>query len=393
MKAKVLIVDDEEFSLELLQELLGEQFTFNYARNGRAALLAVAADHPAIILMDVEMPGGMNGYEVCRALKDSNATQHIPVIFISAHTEPKNRLMAYESGGDDYVSKPFTAKELKHKFELALANQEKRNELAEKARQAATVAMISMRYSADSGVAFAFLSDIIRHTDLEDIAATTLNTLLKFRIAGAVQLRYGQVRVSRNSSGACTPVEDAVLTEMAANARIVDIGKRSAFNYARATIIVYDMPLQDPELYGRLKDTVLKMTEALDVRLNSLQAVTSAVEHSDALLELFKRNAALSRDIQMRLVVQRDENHRFMTRLAESLDHATASLAQPSPQKLLLERLALDARAQCQTHLNNGIEFEKLLTAFNTALPESPPKEALTAAKISGAPSNDVELF
>ena len=153
------------------------------------------------------------------------------------------------------------------------------------------------------------------------------------------------------------------------------------------------MPLQDPELYGRLKDTVLKMTEALDVRLNSLQAVTSAVEHSDALLELFKRNAALSRDIQMRLVVQRDENHRFMTRLAESLDHATASLAQPSPQKLLLERLALDARAQCQAHLNNGIEFEKLLTAFNTALPESPPKEALTAAKISGAPSNDVELF
>ena len=150
MKAKVLIVDDAPFSLDFLQAFLGAQFAFEYANSGAAALQAVATGNPALILMDVEMPGEMNGYEACRAIKDNRSTQHIPVIFISGHTETENRLKAYESGGDDYVSKPFNIKELKHKIALALASQEKRNELAEKARHAASVAMMSMREAADS---------------------------------------------------------------------------------------------------------------------------------------------------------------------------------------------------------------------------------------------------
>jgi len=153
--------------------------------------------------MGVEMPGGMNGYQACRALKDNKATQNIPVIFISAHSKTEDRLKAYESGGDDYVSKPLVVEELKHKIALALANQKQRNELAEKARQAAFVALMSMRGAADAGVVLNFMSEILRHTNLAEIAATTLRTLKMFQIKGAVQLRNGQGNVSRNSAGAC----------------------------------------------------------------------------------------------------------------------------------------------------------------------------------------------
>ncbi len=397
MKPKILIVDDEPFSVDFLQAFLGTQFEFDYAANGHDALKAVAAGNPALILMDVEMPGGMNGYQACRAIKDNKSSQNIPVVFISSHSEAEDRLRAYESGGDDYVSKPFNVKELRHKIALALASQEKRNELAEKAKQARTVAMMSLREAADSGVVLGFLSDIIRQTDLDAIADTTLRSLQKFQIQGAVQLRDDRNHVSRNSAGVCTPVEDDVLTKMASDARIVDLGTRSAFNYARATIIVYDMPLQDPELYGRLKDTVVKMAEALDVQLSSLEAVTSAIERGDVLLKLVQRNVSLARNANVRAQAQRSDSHHIMHGLAERIEQAADSPGVSEAQKALLSNLARDARAQAQVAHDNSAALEATLQSLFADVDESllqeTPKAPEIVAEASTTRFNSVELF
>ena len=165
-----------------------------------------------------------------------------------------------------------------------------------------------------------------------------------------MQLRDARGHVSRNSAGACTPVEDAVLAEMATDKRIVDLGSRSAFNYERASIIIYNMPLQDPELYGRLKDTVVKMAEALDIHMRSLDVVTSAAQRGDTLLQQLQHNAALARDISARLQAQRNENLRAMQYLAEHIKDTGAALA--APQQQHLQKLARDATAsRMTTHL------------------------------------------
>jgi len=393
LKPKVLIVDDEDLSPVYLERFLGDQFIFDYASNGEAALVAVAAGDPAVILMDVEMPGSMNGYQACRAIKDNKATQHIPVFFISAHSMAEDRLKAYESGGDDYVSKPFNTEELKHKISLALANQEKRHALAEKARRAASMAMMSIREAANAGVVLGFLSDIIGQTDHAEIAATTLLTLQKFQIEGAVQLRDGRGHLSRNSAGTCTAVEDDVLTKMASGNRIVDLGNRSAFNYERATIIIYDMPLHDPELYGRLKDTVVKMAEALDVQLRALEVVTAAIERGDTLLRLLKRDAEVSRDITARIRAQRDERARATKLLIESIERAVDTPELPDTQKLFLQNLARDTEAQARSAHDHSVELEKIAQSLVTGLDESLLKEAPVASNTSATRFNSVELF
>jgi CheY-like chemotaxis protein len=395
MKAKVLIVDDDDFSPIYLAKFLGDRFDFDHAPNGQAALAALAKGNPDVILMDVEMPGGMNGYQTCRAIKDDKGIQHIPVFFISAHSMAEDRLKAYESGGDDYVSKPFNVEELKFKIGLALASQRKRNELAEKARQA-TMAMMSIREAANAGAVLGFLSDIVRLSDLELIAETTLRTLQKFRIEGAVQLREGRGHVSRNSAGACTPVEDAVLTKMASDSRIVDLGKRSAFNYQRATIIIYDMPVHDPELYGRLKDTVVKMAEALDVHMRSREMAAGALERSSALQKVLKHNAGLSRDIGARVTAQRDAHLNAMRRLAEVAERAGAADL-PESQKNLLQNLARDILAQAQTAYDHSGELEKSLHALCSNLDAATPQDATITPKADtgngAARFNSVELF
>jgi diguanylate cyclase (GGDEF)-like protein len=109
--AKILVVDDTRINIEILNELLGDKYNVLSALDGEFALEIAHDDTPDLILLDIMMPE-MNGYEVCRRLKEDKATRDIPVIFITAITDEEAIERAYDMGGVDYVIKPFRPKEL-----------------------------------------------------------------------------------------------------------------------------------------------------------------------------------------------------------------------------------------------------------------------------------------
>jgi len=111
-KASLLAVDDTPENLRLLVDLLrGRGYTVRGAINGDLALEAATQQIPDLILLDILMPG-MDGYEVCRRLKENPQTQDIPVIFISAMDTPLDKVKAFAIGGVDYVQKPFNGEEV-----------------------------------------------------------------------------------------------------------------------------------------------------------------------------------------------------------------------------------------------------------------------------------------
>lgn len=87
---------------EILKKILGEHYFVITAECGADALTLAQAEQPALILLDVEMPG-MDGYETCGQLKQSDDTASVPVIFVSARDKIEERLHGYEAGGDDYA--------------------------------------------------------------------------------------------------------------------------------------------------------------------------------------------------------------------------------------------------------------------------------------------------
>ncbi len=111
-KQLVLIVDDTPLNIHLIANLLGTDYEIAMATNGEQALEMIKDTPPDLILLDVMMPG-IDGYEVCRRLKNNLATNTIPVIFLTAKTEVDDVVRGFEAGGVDYVSKPFQALELK----------------------------------------------------------------------------------------------------------------------------------------------------------------------------------------------------------------------------------------------------------------------------------------
>lgn len=111
-RAKILIVDDETVNIDVLVGLLKPYYQTVAAKTGGQALKRLEKTPlPDLILLDIMMPG-MDGYEVCRRLKENKNTAVIPVIFISALNETIEKVKAFEEGGVDYVTKPFFAEEV-----------------------------------------------------------------------------------------------------------------------------------------------------------------------------------------------------------------------------------------------------------------------------------------
>lgn len=124
----VLIVDDEPNNLLLLQELLGaEDYRTHGAKSGMEALAAVECEVPDLILLDVMMPG-MNGFDVCRQLRNVQAYSTIPVIFLTALDDEASRITGMETLSDDYLTKPIRSGILLSKIRNLLRLQQMRRQ-------------------------------------------------------------------------------------------------------------------------------------------------------------------------------------------------------------------------------------------------------------------------
>ncbi len=117
----ILIVDDTPENLTVLRKILAERgFDVRPAISGEIALKTVQTEIPDLILLDILMPK-MDGYEVCRRLKENERTKHIPIIFISALHEIEDKLKAFDEGGVDYIFKPFQSAEVLARVNTHLA--------------------------------------------------------------------------------------------------------------------------------------------------------------------------------------------------------------------------------------------------------------------------------
>ncbi|MEO0803437.1 MAG: diguanylate cyclase [Cyanobacteria bacterium J06642_2] len=119
---RILIIDDSPNNLRVLSAALSERgYDVRCAKSGAVALRAIEKELPDLILLDVRMPG-MDGYEVCQKLKADIRTREIPIIFISALDAAFDKVKAFQTGGADYITKPFQVEEViarvRHQLEL-----------------------------------------------------------------------------------------------------------------------------------------------------------------------------------------------------------------------------------------------------------------------------------
>jgi sigma-B regulation protein RsbU (phosphoserine phosphatase) len=109
---RVLLVDDAKANLDILVENLKADHKLSLALNGEMALQVAARTPPDLVLLDIVMPG-MDGYEVCRRLRQMPETAEVPIMFLSSLEEVQNKTRGFEAGANDYLTKPFEMLEVK----------------------------------------------------------------------------------------------------------------------------------------------------------------------------------------------------------------------------------------------------------------------------------------
>ncbi len=111
MQHKILIVDDLPMNVLILTKILQTDYQLETAASGEEALAKATAFQPALMLLDIMMPG-IDGYETCRRIRATPALCSLKIIMVSARALPEERMQGYEAGADDYIIKPFERHEL-----------------------------------------------------------------------------------------------------------------------------------------------------------------------------------------------------------------------------------------------------------------------------------------
>ncbi|MDT8903405.1 response regulator [Anaeroselena agilis] len=125
MTGKILIVDDEENIRQLVKyNLEKEGFSCREASDGQACLDIVRRERPDLIVLDIMLPA-KDGLEVCRILKSQRATAGIPIIMLTAKAEEVDTILGLEMGADDYITKPFSPRELTARVKAVLRRSQK----------------------------------------------------------------------------------------------------------------------------------------------------------------------------------------------------------------------------------------------------------------------------
>lgn len=118
---KILVVDDEEDILQLLSVSFEKAgYTVISVSTGEDAIAALKKGRPDLIILDLMLPG-VQGIEVCRYIRDNAEYASIPIVILSAKSSETDRILGFEMGADDYITKPFSVRELVHRARIALS--------------------------------------------------------------------------------------------------------------------------------------------------------------------------------------------------------------------------------------------------------------------------------
>ncbi|MFC3625432.1 two-component system response regulator [Vogesella amnigena] len=293
----LFVIDDDSLTAQMIEDVLGEQFRVRAYLDPLLALQQVAQEQPDIILLDINMPQ-MDGYEVCRRLKADFDSQDIPVMFLSGLTTLEDRMAAYDAGGQDFMAKPLELALLGAKLDAMLQHRQQREALVQQASYATATAMTAMSNAAEMGQVVQFARKVMLCQDMPCLARELLDAAASYGLSAAVALRNESGSLEMNQEGELSAMESGVLQLIASCGRIVAMGQRAAFNYGGVTLMIRNMPQDDEDRRGRLRDNLAAVAELAAARLETLVLADLAASRLDMLKlqqQIVEREACLRR--------------------------------------------------------------------------------------------------
>ncbi len=356
--ANLLIVDDNPDICNLLTlvfERAGHKVKSVFC--GEEALTLCKDYIPEIVILDVEMPGHKDGFEICRLLLAEPQLEHVPVLFVSSHNDVEYRLKGYEAGASDYLCKPVDPNELLSKIDLNLTHKNEWEQASTKASSATEAAMAAMRTNSELGLVMRFMSDIVSIYSFEKLAEAAVDFLSACGLKSSIQLRWKHLVENSGHSSSLSPLETALLDRGSDADRIATFGSKVMVNAPYASILIKNM-WEDKEQRGRFLDHLASVIEALNARVEALGVMAESQHRSRQLESHTGELESLFVDLDAYINSFSKGLHGMLDGLENQLEDLVLNLKLNRGQEEELRDMMSDARSSLEDLSQQGDEFD-----------------------------------
>ncbi len=356
----VFVVDDDPLVLEIIATILEPECQISTFDSAEACWAALSSTQPDLLFLDVSLPG-MDGFTLCRKIKELPEHRQTPVIFVSAHDTIEERIHGYDAGGKDFIVKPFEPEELLRKLKVAQNIVLTQRSLADQVREAEQLSSLVMASMDETGILLQFMSKLIAMETQREIAGELLELLRRYRLDGVVQTRAGDQALTVSAAGVDLPLEVAIIEHVRKQGRIFEFRSRCVHNFERITLMINNLPLEDPDYCGRLRDHLSVAAQGADSRLKAIQdeqgiqsALSSVSSTLRELRDAHQRNAA--------------DSTQLINALQDTLLNSFYKLGLTDNQERFLQDMVSDFMARMAELLNRGLHTQETLQRLNNRL-------------------------
>ncbi|PCI51301.1 MAG: hypothetical protein COB51_02065 [Moraxellaceae bacterium] len=331
-RPRIYAVDDDPLNCEIISELLEENYDVKTFVGGRDCLNCAEQALPDLFLLDVGMPG-LNGYEVCKLIRDQKELSGIPIIFVSALTTLEDRMEGYEAGGDDYLTKPFKEEELLVKTQLALRNSSNAKELKGQVQQASSTALMAMTNTAEQGIILEFMSEAFNCMQYSTLAELIIQSIGKFGLICSVQFFTTDGPLYFNSGHIDRPIEREIMQMVKNISRIHTFHNRTFFSGPDVCILVKNIPLDNEELCGRLRDHLALLLKGVEAKLKPMRLEIESKRREDDIRKACIQTQESLEFVEMLIEEEKRNGNEILTSMLDQLDEGIHRLGLEKDQE------------------------------------------------------------
>ncbi|KZY44436.1 response regulator [Pseudoalteromonas sp. B5MOD-1] len=333
---RILAVDDEPFNLEIIEEILEDlDFELKMVNSGPECLEVVEEFDPQVILLDVSMPQ-MSGYDVCRKLKENPNTQKIIVMFVSARGTVEERMEGYSVGAEDYIVKPFSHNELKLKLQHLNQVLIEKESLEQQVEDATSTAFNAMANSSEMGQIVNYIEHIGSIDNEHELGKAFLNCLGAFDLQSNVEFRLDNEVLHFSVSGVCSPIVIELFEMLKSKGRLHEFSNRILVNYEMISLLILNMPGQDPDKHGRIRDHICFLVSVTEQQLKAILTKKELLQQQQQLNDAVSKVHSKFTGLIELLNENRINNEAVFKRLQEDLESRIPTMGLDEDQEVFI---------------------------------------------------------
>lgn len=372
---KIVLVTDASDTSKLCTDTLSDHELVIY--NSLSEMVEnITVDNPFSIIIDTSAID-KEGLTTCEQIKSDEDTFKIPIIILSELDTIDYRLDCYLAGCDDFIAMPFQADEFKAKIQVSAKNKQILDEVQADANEIWETALEAMSTAGELGGLLVAIEKCILCNSYDELSNEVCVATESYDLHCSMQIRSsnGIFFYGNNTSPEKENMENELLTRAKDKGRFFDFGARTIVNFNNISMLIKNMPLNDMEKYGRIKDNIAPFLSSADSRIRAIALQLQVEKQRSVLQRLVTETQTAVEFIEQKYTEHKEESGELLERLIQEMDAGFISLNLSSTEECHFRKVLENGKQQIMELYEGGLQidnsFEKIMFKIRRTLKTS----------------------